>query len=103
MYVIKEKDLRMVLILLLLFLHSAPVFSSASNINYSVFFKLEHFLRAFLKSRSHTFKSSHQFLEVAQKVFFFFYIFDQGGGLIGSAKIKFKQIKFGMMVKWPIF
>ena len=36
------------------------------------FLKLEHFLRPFLKTRSHdrsahTFRSSHQFLEVPQK------------------------------------
>ena len=51
---------------------SITFFTSTSNINYSVFFMLEDFLRPFLKTRSHdrsahTFGSSHIFFKVPHK------------------------------------
>ena len=60
------------LVLLLPCCCSITFFTSTSNINYSVFFMLEHFVRPFLKTRSydrsaHTFGSSHRFLEVPHK------------------------------------
>ena len=54
------------------FFSSITLFTLISNNNYSVIFKLEHFLGPFLKTRSHygsahTLRSSLQFLEVSQK------------------------------------
>ena len=67
------------------------------------FFKLEHFLRPFIKTRSHdgsahTFRSSHQFLEVPQIAFFNKLI--SWHFLIGTTKTQFKILKFGIVVNW---
>ena len=60
------------LVLLLPCCCSITFFTSTSNINYTVFFMLEHFFWQFLKTRSYdrsayTFRSSHRFLEVPHK------------------------------------